>query len=85
MKNKIGSLVKVEWYDAFSDTWDDEKIDYTRNCLLNREALCINTTYGKLFRYEKEVTIILTEESTSTKQEVTVIPTEWIKKVTILK
>jgi hypothetical protein len=85
LKNKIGSLVEIEWYDALGDTWSNEKVSLVKTMKIDKNCLVINTSYGELLRYEKDAVIIITEKSTSTNQEVTIIPTGWIKKVTILK
>ena len=78
-------IVKVEWYDACSKSLSADVLK-SLNLMRNAKHLLeINTTYGLLFKKFKDVTVVFTETSLDSDNEVTIIPNVWIKKITILK
>jgi len=82
VKNKV---VKVEWYDACSKSASQDELTAINFIKDGKELLPINTTYGILYKKLTNVIIIITEESTSDKKDITIIPNVWVKKIKRIK
>lgn len=77
-------IVKVEWYDACQSYGDEEFLESLEKMEKGQELLAINTTYGQLIDSMEDIIVIIHEASTSTKNDYSVIPRGWIKKMTTL-
>jgi hypothetical protein len=77
---KKNKLTTIEWYDACSKEATDEEIEAIKKSLSGKELLVINKTYGKVIASLKDVVVVMTEDSTSEKKDITIIPKGWIIK-----
>ena len=85
MQTKKRKIAKVEWYDAQQAQCDQEFIETMQNMETGKELLAINTTYGELINTIEDVVVVIHEGSTSSKNDYTVIPRGWVKKITTLR
>jgi len=76
-------FIEVEWKDACSKELETDALKYYEGD--GTELLETNKTYGKLFKVLDKVIIIITEESSTSNTEITVIPRCWIVKPKRLK
>ena len=75
---KQGDLVSVTWNDACDHT--DISLDE-----LNKKGiktwLVLRTTYGKLFKENKDVVIVIRDETEDGDCEITAIPKPWVTSI----
>ena len=76
----LNQIVRIDWFDATCAT--KVNISEVKN-ILPFNLLEKTSTYGRLYKTDKDATIILTEES-SIEYDYTVIPNSWIINITKL-